>query len=143
MNMEKKKEILASLKYQGFRSSLIREAILDLFFKINRPLSCQEVQKLLKNKANKTTFYRELEFLKGKKIIEDFRLDDGIKRYEILSKHHHHVICLKCRKVECVKLDKNIDEQEKEIERNNNFKIISHTLEFYGLCQKCQAVKNK
>lgn len=139
--MEKKKEILDNLKQQGFRFTPIRGAILDLLIKSSKPFSCQEIQKHFKLKANKTTFYRELEFLRDKKIIEEFKLDDGIRRYEILSKHHHHAICIKCRKVKCVELNRDIKSQEMEIEKNNKFKIISHSLEFYGLCPKCQAVK--
>jgi len=140
-NMKKKKEILNSLKQQGFRFSPIREAILELMLKSNKPLSCRQIQEYLKLKANKTTFYRELEFLKDKKIIEEFKLDDGIRRYEASSKHHHHAVCVKCRRVECVELNKDLDSQERQIEKNNKFKIISHSLEFYGLCQKCQAGK--
>lgn len=136
--MEKEKEILDNLKSQGFRFTLVRKDILSLLFKSSKPLSCQEIQKYLKSKANKTTFYRELEFLKDKKIIEEFKLDDGVRRYEILSKHHHHTFCIKCKRIECVDLGRDLENQEKQIKRNNKFKIISHSLEFYGLCHKCQ-----
>jgi Fur family ferric uptake transcriptional regulator len=139
--MEKKKEILNILKQQGFRFAPIREAILDLMLKSNKPLSCQEIHKHLRIKANKTTLYRELEFLKDKKIIDEFKLDDGVRRYEASSKHHHHAVCVRCRRVECVELNKDLESQEKQIEENNKFKIISHSLEFYGLCRKCQAIK--
>lgn len=137
--MKEKKEILNNLKIQGFRFTMVREAILGLLFKSSKPLSCKEIQKYLKLKANKTTFYRELEFLKNKKIIEEFKLDDGIRRYEILSKHHHHTFCIKCKNVKCVNFSKGLENQEKQIEKNNKFKIISHSLEFYGLCHNCQA----
>jgi Fur family ferric uptake transcriptional regulator len=136
------KEIISKLKKDGFRSTGIREAILDLFCKSKKLLSCQDVQKYLKQKnisANKTTVYRELDFLKSKKVIEEFQLDDGVRRYEILSSHHHHTVCVKCRKIDCVELEQELKSQEMQIEKNNKFKIISHSLEFYGLCQKCQA----
>jgi len=138
------KEIISKLREGGFRSTGIREAILNLFCKSKKPLSCLDIQKYLKQKsisANKTTVYRELDFLKKQKLIEEFQLDDGVRRYEISSNHHHHVVCTKCKKIECVELAKELKSQEKEIEKNNKFKIISHSLEFYGLCHKCQAVK--
>jgi Fe2+ or Zn2+ uptake regulation protein len=138
------KEIISKLRAEGFRSTGIRDAILSLFCESKKPLSCQDVQKYLKQKsksANKTTVYRELDFLKSKKIIEEFQLDDGVRRYEILSNHHHHTVCVRCRKIDCVELEQELKIQEKQIEKNNKFKIISHSLEFYGLCQKCQAVK--
>ncbi|MFA6189932.1 MAG: transcriptional repressor [Candidatus Staskawiczbacteria bacterium] len=145
------KEILLRLKKEGFRSTTIRKSILDLFYKFKKPLSSQDIQKYLKQKnikANKTTVYRELDFLKNQNIIEEFQLDDKIKRYEILSSHHHHTVCIKCREIKCIEFSKDLESQEKEIEKNNKFKIINHSLEFYGLCHacwraghKCQAVK--
>ncbi|MCX6720381.1 MAG: Fur family transcriptional regulator [Candidatus Staskawiczbacteria bacterium] len=144
INMINKKEILDNFKENGFRLTNIRKAILDLFYKSKKTLSCQDIQRYLKQKkisANKTTVYRELEFMKNRKVIEEFKLDDGVRRYEVCSNHHHHTVCLKCRKIKCVKLDKELSEQEKKIEKSNKFKIISHSLEFYGLCHKCQAVK--
>jgi len=136
------KEIISKLRKEGFRSTGIREAILNLFCKSKKPFSCQDIQKHLKQKnisANKTTVYRELDFLKKQKLIEEFQLDDGVRRYEISSKHHHHVVCAKCKKIDCVELKQELRSQEIQIEKNNKFKIISHSLEFYGLCHKCQA----
>jgi len=126
----------------NFKITKIRKAIIDLFSMSNKPLSSLDVQKSLFKKkisANKTTVYRELEFLREQKIIEEFNFADRIKRYEIISKHHHHIICTKCDKVECVELSKDLGKQEKIIEKDKKFKIINHSLEFYGICQKCQA----
>lgn len=139
--MKDRKEILNSFRENGFRFTNIRKAILDFFYKSKKPLSCQDIQKYLKQKkisANKTTVYRELEFFNKQKITEEFQLDDGVKRYEVISDHHHHTVCVKCKKIECVKLKNELDKQEKEIENNKKFKIINHSLEFYGLCHKCQ-----
>ena len=124
------------------RFSASRNFILSLLKKSKQPLSVFDLQKEFEAKkfsVNKTTIYRELDFLKEQKIIEEFLLDDGVKRYEILSKHHHHAVCVKCRKIDCVELEQELKSQERQIEKNNKFKIISHSLEFYGLCPKCQA----
>jgi Fur family ferric uptake transcriptional regulator len=137
------------LRYDGsmekkVRFSVTRNFILSLLNKSKQPLSVFDLQKVFKTKkflVNKTTIYRELDFLKSKKVIEEFQLDDGVRRYEILSNHHHHTICVRCRKINCVELEQELKSQEIQIEKNNKFKIISHSLEFYGLCQKCQAVK--
>jgi Fur family ferric uptake transcriptional regulator len=76
--------------------------------------------------------------LKNQKFVEEFQLDDGIKRYEMFSDHHHHTVCLKCKKIKCVKLKNELGRQEREVERKNKFKIINHSLEFYGLCRSCR-----
>ncbi len=133
--------ILKSLKQKGCRLTTVRKAILSLFATANNPLSSLDIQKsLTKNKirANKTTVYRELDFLKNLNIIEEFQFSDRIKRYEISSDHHHHIICIKCNKTECVTLAENLKKQEKIIEKNKKFKIVNHSLEFYGFCHACR-----
>jgi len=142
--MKSTSHLISKPKDKSYRFSAVRNFILLSLSKSKKPLSAFDLQKILRlNKlsTNKTTVYRELDFLKNQNSIEEFKLDDGVRRYEVCSNHHHHTVCLKCRKIKCVKLDKELSEQEKKIEKNNKFKIISHSLEFYGLCHKCQVVK--
>jgi Fur family ferric uptake transcriptional regulator len=140
--MKNLKQILTKLKTDGYRITTIRESILDLFINKNKPLSSLDIQKALPKKnihANKTTIYRQLDFLKEQELISEMQFDDKVKRYEIISNvHHHHLICVNCRKIQSVELEKDLDKQEKIIEKNKKFKIINHSLEFYGLCQKCR-----
>jgi len=134
-------EILTILQSRGCRLTPVRRAILKLFISKHEPLSSRNIQEILasqKMPVNKTTVYRELDFLKNQKIIEEFQFNDRIKRYEIISGHHHHLVCIYCNKVECVVLDQDLEKQEKKIAKDKNFKIINHSLEFYGVCRKCQ-----
>ena len=140
--MKKISDILKVLSTNGFRITLIRKEVLSLILKNNNPLSSLEIQKLLlkkKIKADKTTIYRELEFLKSQGLIDGVQFSDKIRRYETSIGHHHHVVCLKCDRVEHIKLKGDLFREQKIIENNNKFKIISHSLEFYGLCPTCQA----
>jgi len=142
--MQNISHLISKPKDKLYRFSAVRNFILEFLTSSSKPLSAFDLQKMLKlNKlsVNKTTVYRELDFLKNQNSIEEFKLDDGIRRYEILSYHHHHTVCTKCGEIKCVELNKDLESQEKKIEKNNKFKIISHSLEFYGLCHKCQAVK--
>ncbi len=140
--MEEAKQILKNIKNKGHRYSLARETILDLVIKNNKPLSYFDLQKLLSKKkllVNKTTVYRELKFLKEQKVIKELQFNDGIKYYEITPKeHHHHIVCNECETIDHIELKKDLEETEKQIAKNNNFKVFDHSLEFYGLCQKCQ-----
>ena len=142
MNMQDSGHILSSLKERGYRFTKIRKAILDLLIKSSKPLSSLHLQKMLsehKVAANKTTVYRELTFLKNQSVVRELRLGDNVKRYEMISgDHHHHVICLSCERVEDVDLQKDLDAEEEAIEQHKDFKILTHSLEFFGLCKKCQ-----
>lgn len=142
--MEKLNKVLENLSRQGRRITTARKAMIDFFMQNHAPCSALQAQKWLsKNniKANKTTVYRELDFMKREGLVEEFSFGDGVKRYEAVLSHHHHIICLKCDKVECVKLGKELLSQEKKIEKNTKFKILSHSLEFFGFCPKCRADK--
>lgn len=105
-----------------------------------KPVSALEIQKKLLQKkitANKTTVYRELSFLKKQNIILELQFGDRTKRYELISTHHHHIICTNCDKVEDVELKKDLATAEKMIAKNKKFAMIRHSLEFYGVCRAC------
>ena len=62
---------------------------------------------------------------------------DG-NRFEISRDgHHHHIICLKCGKIECLQKCPVSKEAIETIEKNG-FAVVSHSLEFYGYCCGCQ-----
>ena len=129
-------------KEKGYRFSKTRNCILELLLEYNNPLSALEIQQILKKQkvvVNKTTIYREINLLKKEGIILEIQLNEKNKRYELSSKkHHHHIVCTNCNKIEDVVLDKDLETQEKKIEKNKKFKIINHSLEFFGICEKCQ-----
>lgn len=140
--MQTLEHILVQLKTNGYRLTNIRKAILGLLVKSHEPLSSLGLQSLLLQKemsVNKTTVYRELAFLKKQNIVRELQFRDSVKRYEIMPEnHHHHIVCVNCEKVEDVELKKDLDKAERMISKNMNFKIINHSLEFFGLCAKCQ-----
>lgn len=128
---------LQDLKSKGFRITKARAEILELLEKSNVPVSADEIVQNLG--VNKSTVYRELDFLKSQDLITDIRLEDSKNMYESKSKnHHHHLYCIKCKKIEEVDMDKDLDSFEKKLEKDTKFKIKKHTLEFFGTCLNCQ-----
>lgn len=128
---------LADLKSKGFRITKARAAILELLEKSNAPISADEI--VVSLGVNKSTVYRELDFLKSQDLITDIRLDDSKNMYESKSKsHHHHLYCIKCKKIEEVEMGNDLDVFEKKLEKDTKFKIKKHSLEFFGTCLTCQ-----
>lgn len=124
------------LKLGGERMTVIRKKIIGILTDATTPLSVQDILK--KVKANKTTIYRQFDFLKAKKIVVEIDLLDGKKRYELKERgHHHHLICTNCDRIQEINLGSDLKKEEKMIEKNNNFKVTKHSLEFFGLCDKC------
>ena len=132
--------ILQRMRDDGFRLTRIRTAMVKILFDENRPLTSSDIQAQLSSlrvKADRTTVYRELLFLLGRNIVKTVHFGDHKTHYEICVEHHHHLVCTKCNKVIEVVLGEHLGEQEKEIYERKNFKVISHSLEFYGLCGSC------
>lgn len=131
------------LKERGHRMTKARSVLLHLLFSATRPLSVPELREQLGAlglSPNKTTIYRELDFLKKQNLIRELSIQRGIKCYEVQSEHHHHVICRQCGRVEEVssgELESLMPAVEKKLTEQTRFRRIDHSLEFYGVCFTC------
>lgn len=133
--------LLETLKKQGARLTPARRLLLDIFTKHPEPLSELEIRQKLKSQGlvvNKTTTYRALTHLKQSGIVNEIELGDGKKRYELSNQpHHHHLVCQKCKTIHDIQLDNDLKQIEQKIKKQKGFINLSHTLEFFGLCQIC------
>jgi len=96
-----------------------------------------------------TTIYRTLELFVQIGVVHKFDFGEGRARYElnvgpeIKGQHHHHLVCINCRRIidytdfieDEIKL---LEITEKGLERLHHFQITNHIIAFYGLCEKCQ-----
>jgi Fe2+ or Zn2+ uptake regulation protein len=137
--------LLAHLREKGFKITAVRDAMIRSVSDAGYPVSVQELTKFLHEKSlspNKTTLYRELEFLIAQEIIQEIDFGEGKKRYERKTEHcHHHLICTRCQSVQCVELDGDIHSIIDSLEKKTAFKIYEHMLEFFGLCINCRNIK--
>ena len=134
--------ILSSLADQGFRMTKLRKAIAGIFASNCLPLSADELMGLLRSGEtafNRATVYREIAFLKEQGVIQEIQfLHERVKRYELASlDHHHHLVCLRCNRVEDIVLENDLVEQENSILKSKGFKVTNHMLEFHGICRGC------
>lgn len=141
--MKNTSSLLANLRDKGERITHVRKAIIEILSTATRPLSVQELLASLKKKqlnVNKTTVYRQLELLLFHSIIREIRFQDRSARYELSlgDDHHHHLVCIKCHKTEDVSFEEDLERQEKVILQKKKFKVLQHSLEFFGLCASCQ-----
>ncbi len=127
------------------RNTKNKQIIIDLLIQSEKPLSVHEmIDYLSKNNLslNKTVLYRNLMDFKSQGLVEEINFSDGVKRYEIQDKHHHHLVCTQCNYIQHIdhpKLEKIFDNLENEVLKHNQFLIIEHNLEFFGLCRNCKS----
>lgn len=129
------------LKSSGERITKVRRLTIEVLVALKRPLSVSELLFNYKQHdlaVNKTTAYREIDFLLLRKIVREIDLLDGMKRYELIGDdHHHHLVCTDCKQVRCVEMKHDLDHVERMIKRRHGFSVKSHVLEFFGLCKEC------
>jgi len=87
------------------------------------------------------TIYRTLETFKGLGLISVANVLHEAARYDANLDHHHHLVCVVCKKVEDFYDDslKNLRIPKKA---RDNYRIISYGLQFNGICRECQGKEN-
>lgn len=132
---------LSSLQDKGHKITKVRKEIVRLFSQRSKPLSVNEVEEILLKSGlsvNKTTIYRELQFLFTNGYLMEVFLHPKKVSYESAElKHHHHLVCEDCGEIgnvtNCLARD-----LEEDVYKKKGFKIERHTLEFYGICAACK-----
>jgi Fur family ferric uptake transcriptional regulator len=131
----------ATIRSFGGRLTKIKKAIIDVLSENRCLLSKQVLVEKLKTKKikpDRSTVYRELQFLTKNRVIIKNTIT-GTDYFEITQDCHHHLVCMGCNSINRVEIGNYLEKQEKQIAKQNKFNIINHSLEFYGYCHKCQA----
>ena len=85
------------------------------------------------------TVYRTLELMCQLGIAHQLDFDTNYKRYELNLEgdHHHHLICVDCGKI-VEFTDQDMEDFEKRLEKDYDFRIIDHNIKVFGYCKKCR-----
>lgn len=120
-----------------------QERIIDLLKSQTDAISAQDIYLELR-KRNQTiglaTVYRALDSLKLEGVVQVRTLANGESLYSTLHQDQHHLTCLVCRV--SIPIDEcPVHQLEIQLQQSHQFKVFYHTLEFFGLCQDCQAAQ--
>lgn len=130
------------LRQVDLRATPARVAVMSFLEKTSQPVDVTSVIDYLNANGIKTdpaTVFRMMNTLTQKGITTPIQFQEGKTRYELSDKDdHHHLICDNCGKIEDIS-DIVIPTLEKEIRSKRNFKVLRHSLEFFGLCPACQS----
>jgi Fur family transcriptional regulator, ferric uptake regulator len=127
------------IKNAGLKNTPARTAVIKVLKSAKSPIDVEKIiEEVNKETAvNQATIYRILDLYTKKGIVERVELGEGKYRYELQAKHHHHLVCINCGKIEDVEVEK-LSEIEDKIKDKKGFQVKSHSLEFFGLCKNCQ-----
>ncbi len=135
-------ELTERLRSKSRKVTGPRQAILEILRQKSHPLTIREIFGALpKGDCDLATIYRSMHLLEKMGMVKRFHFGQGGARFELLSEgddgHHHHLVCTECSQI--VEIEECFPETLQErIAARNGFKAVTHKLEFFGVCPRCQ-----
>ncbi|MBF0242393.1 MAG: transcriptional repressor [Desulfamplus sp.] len=133
--------ILKKLKESGHKITPQRIAIVKILADSQGHPSVENIYEHLKDDfptMSLATVYRTVLLVKSLGEVLELGFPDGSNRYDANRPYPHpHVICVKCGKV----IDPDISglkDMQKEIAEETGFEILTHRLDFFGICSDCK-----
>jgi len=123
-----------------YRETKQREAILRYIQNTTSHPSADMVYDSLRKEIpniSKGTVYRNLKVLQERKQISELSFKGAVSRFEGRQDSHYHFRCENCGRV--FDIDEPIDKTlDRRVAEKTGLKILSHQIEFRGLCKDCQ-----
>lgn len=135
------KQMIDRLKENDCRITPQRIAILEVLANSHDHPSVESVYQELRDKyptMSLATVYKTIKLLKQEGEVLELEFSEHGNRYDGKKPYPHpHLICTECGKI--------IDPEQLDMEKITNkmmaetgFKIVTHRLDFYGICPDCQ-----
>lgn len=84
------------------------------------------------------TVYRNVLLIKSLGEVLELGFADGSNRYDGNKPYPHpHVVCVKCKAIIDPDLE-SLKDMTAEVSAETGFKILSHRVDFFGVCKACQ-----
>jgi len=138
-----KKSKLNQQQKKLYRNTRQRIKILQLIESCPIHPTAYWIHKKLKKKFKGVTIgrvYRNLRVLKEEGKIWELDFGTGVSCFAAVKHPHYHFVCNHCQKIYDIKITP-LKEIEDKIAQLTGFRILSHRLEFFGLCDKCKMKK--
>lgn len=137
-------DINNKLKRSGYRLTPQREVTVETLVENNNELlTAEEIFIKVKSKnpsIGLATVYRTLDMLQELDIVKRIPYRDGMSRFDLVKSSSDYqpfyLLCQKCGQIEEIH-EPILEDVEKRLEQEYQFKIIARQLTFRGICQKC------
>ena len=129
-------DLYATLEDLGFRLTSPRRRVADLLSGKDAAFGAEEVNAELPG-VGRATVYRTIKLLVGAGVLCKTVMLDGAPRYSFdEARHHHHVICTLCGRVEEFRkpaVERLLREMAAEVPGH----LLGHRVELYVICTDC------
>ena len=130
------------LKRRRLRLTAQRERIFQRAFATHEHFSAETLYSWLREEdgpaVSRATVYRTLGLLVEGGFLESLDTGRGELVYEHVlgHRHHDHLVCLDCGKIEEF-FEEKIEELQEEVCRRKGFVLVHHDLRLQGFCRTC------
>lgn len=138
---DRTQRILDKLKESGHRITPQRLAILRTLMENPGHPSVEDIYQKVKINFPTTslaTVYKTISVIKEMGEVLELEFSSDHNRYDGYKPYPHpHLICVKCKSIMDPELS-SLADLTQELVADTGFRILSHRLDFYGICPECQ-----
>ena len=131
---------------RGLKFTRQREVIAETFFRSGGHLKVEDLLERAREvdpQVSLATVYRTMKLLTECGLASPHRFGDRHTRYEPAEgedEHHDHLICTACQRI-VEFYDPRIEALQEQVAAANGFRVTSHRMELYGICDACTAAR--
>jgi Fur family peroxide stress response transcriptional regulator len=134
-------ELTTGLRERGNRLTPQRMAVLKILAADEGHPSVEQIYERVKVDFPMTslaTIYKTVTLLKEMGEVLELGFSDDSNRYDGNKPYPHpHLICTECRNIVDPQVAA-LSELHQEVARSTGYRILSHRLDFFGICPRCQ-----
>lgn len=134
-------ELTRKVKERGYRLTPQRMAVLRILAASEGHPSVEQIYDQVKADFPMTslgTIYKTVTLLREMGEVLELGFSDDSNRYDGNKPYPHpHLVCIRCKSI----IDPDIPTLgilPQEVEERTGYQIVSHRLDFYGICPWCQ-----
>lgn len=138
--MQQIKELVNSLRGQGFRITPQRIAIVEYLLKTDDHPSAEHIHKIVQKKypmVSLSTVYKTLDLLREKKLVNEIKVE-GEARFDAHTDEHINLVCMNCGKIDDIDED-SLKEIQTKVARKSKYMILKSNFELFGYCNNCKS----
>jgi Fe2+ or Zn2+ uptake regulation protein len=136
LTTQTKPDLTEILEDLGCRITAPRRRMLQLLENRHHAFAAEELLADLPE-VGRATVYRTIKLLLDAGALCRSSLPDGSPRYTLdQSRHHHHVVCVQCGRVEEFR-HSSVERMLRSMRGEIPGELVGHRLELYMLCNQC------
>ena len=134
---------LEQLRTAGYRTGSARREVIGFLETQSCCLGAQQIHDRLRASGRPVglaSVYRILDTLAEKGLLQRLEFGDGVTRFEPAradEKHHHHLVCDGCGKVETF-TDERLETALRDVEDKSGYAVAAHDVVLRGACSACR-----